>query len=1031
MPESLLPSGFFVLRAPMLPLEDLDRLRHDPEYLHNLAASPVVTEALHLASPGLLRRFESGEPDPQVAAAVTAYLVRMCTRATPFGLFASCATGVLGSRTELVVAGPEGVVRHSRPDTEVLATLVERLLADPNTRPQMLVEPNSSRYRAAGALRLIDSRVRGGRRSNHLVVVDDDEPLRSALQVASGGASVEQVVEAIEADTGFGRDEVRAYVDALVDAQVLTAVAEPAVTGSQPLTYVTASLRRQGFAHTVAVLDEVGAELANLDAAGLGNSPTAYSGLSETILELAGSGDEARLIQVDLHRVGSGLTLGRDVVRELSEGVRLLHRVCPAVESAALRRFKEAFRDRYEDRAVPLMVALDEELGVGFDPSQHPAAGQSPLLAGIDLGGLPGEQSFTARDAVLLDLLIRARDYGAKSLDLDADALARLAAAPPSHTPLPIPDALAVTASLLDDGIEIHNVYGPSGAQLLGRFCHGDDRLHEAVRAHLRAEEAKSPGVVFAEVVHLPEGRTGNILTRPVLRDYELVLLGRSGAPPDHQLSVDELTVRLDGPRLVLHSARLDAEIRPRLTTAHNAARGFGVYRFLAALQADGVAGELGWDWGAISGAPTLPRVTAGRLVLSRARWLLSAAEVATLTTADAGAGWAALSVNRGLPGEVLIADGDNRLYVDIASPALTIAAAKVLRGRGAAMIEEVLPSRVAAGPQGHFAHELIVPFLRRGDPAPSPERSQAPRLQRTFPPGSEWLFVKIYTGAASADRILTRTVGPVLDQLKHAQVIDYWFFLRYADPEHHLRVRLHGNSETLRDQALPALSAALDPHLGEGAIWKVAIDTYDREIERYGGDAGIELAERIHAADSHAVLRVLDILDDQDAALDIRWRLCLYAIDRLLADAELTPLERRDWARKGAASYRREYPNAPNLEAGISRRWRAERAELSALLDDAGEYPHEGAREVFRERSEHIAPLLAELIERDRRGILTVPVSEMLYSFNHLHAIRLLRSAARTHELMLYSFLDRHYASQVARPTISQGQPDRGEVRE
>jgi NAD(P)-dependent dehydrogenase (short-subunit alcohol dehydrogenase family) len=62
-------------------LEDLDRLRADPTYWRRLAARPEVCEALHLASPGLVRRLAAGSPDPRVAAAVTAYLVRMCTRA--------------------------------------------------------------------------------------------------------------------------------------------------------------------------------------------------------------------------------------------------------------------------------------------------------------------------------------------------------------------------------------------------------------------------------------------------------------------------------------------------------------------------------------------------------------------------------------------------------------------------------------------------------------------------------------------------------------------------------------------------------------------------------------------------------------------------------------------------------------------------------------------------------------------------------------------------------------------------------------
>lgn len=122
MTASLTASGFFVLRAPLLPLEELDRLRADPTYWRTLSTRPEVLEALHLASPGLVRRLAAGAADdPRVAAAVTAYLVRMFTRATPFGLFAGCAFGVVGEATALVVDGPVDTARHSRPNTELLA----------------------------------------------------------------------------------------------------------------------------------------------------------------------------------------------------------------------------------------------------------------------------------------------------------------------------------------------------------------------------------------------------------------------------------------------------------------------------------------------------------------------------------------------------------------------------------------------------------------------------------------------------------------------------------------------------------------------------------------------------------------------------------------------------------------------------------------------------------------------------------------------------------------------------------------------
>jgi len=85
-------------------------------------------------------------------------------------------------------------------------------------------------------------------------------------------------------------------------------------------------------------------------------------------------------------------------------------------------------------------------------------------------------------------------------------------------------------------------------------------------------------------------------------------------------------------------------------------------------------------------------------------------------------------------------------------------------------------------------------------------------------------------------------------------------------------------------------------------------------------------------------------------------------------------------------------------------------------LLDDTVDHPYEPGRAAFRTRSEHLVPLLTELGDRDRRGELTTSMPGLLASFAHLNAIRLLRSAARTHELVLLSFLDRHYASQLAR---------------
>src|SRR5262249_22829447 len=154
---------------------------------------------------------------------------------------------------------------------------------------------------------------------------------------------------------------------------------------------------------------------------------------------------------------------------------------------------------------------------------------------------------------------------------------------------------------------------------------------------------------------------------------------------------------------------------------------------------------------------------------------------------------------------------------------------------------------------------ELVVPFVKRAAPraaVPAPMAVPA-SFPRSFVPGSEWLFAKLYTGTAGADDVLREVVRPVVAAALARGDADGWFFLRYRDPAWHVRLRLHGPPEALLGRVLPALEEASRP-LREAAggsprIARIALDTYEREVERYGGPEGVLLAEQIFMADSEA----------------------------------------------------------------------------------------------------------------------------------------------------------------------------------
>ena len=64
--------------------------------------------------------------------------------------------------------------------------------------------------------------------------------------------------------------------------------------------------------------------------------------------------------------------------------------------------------------------------------------------------------------------------------------------------------------------------------------------------------------------------------------------------------------------------------------------------------------------------------------------------------------------------------------------------------------------------------------------------------IQRKFIPGSQWLYFKIYTGVKTADEVLAHTIRPFLRELYAERWIDGSFFIRYNDPDFHIRLRLH-----------------------------------------------------------------------------------------------------------------------------------------------------------------------------------------------------------------------------------------------
>ena len=1047
------PAGFFHLRTPLLPFDeflafaggltasgassdtDLDEaLMQDRVVLgarlRAWLSRPAVREALYVASPGLDEQIDrwvadpGSDPDGRIDVTLYKYFARMSGRSTPFGLFAGCSLGTIGAAHRLGLAPRDDYRRQTELDSGHAAALGDALAQ--SLGDAVIVRPNASLYVAAGRLRYFAAEQRPTRPVFRMEALTADAPLQAALARARDGATLFDVSRAVaSAVNDVPAADVEDYVRRLLARNILVADLEPALTGQPPLDDLIAQLGHYAGANDSRDrLVAVRAEIVDLDAAPLGVEPARYR-VIERALEPFGAG--LTTFQVDLAKPLEAAVLGDAVVRELHAGTLVLQRLFRERASRPLAEFRERFLERYEHREIPLVEALDEECGIGFAPPVGPNADPSPLLAGLDFPA-PREAPPTLSPTMrwLLPRVNEVLRTGALELRIGNDELDRWEREGQLLPTDPLPDAFSAMATLAAESAAavtagrfrvLHGGAGAQGASLLGRFCQRDESLRALVETYVRAEEALKPDAVFAEIVYRPEARLANVTRRPVLRGYEVLVVGRSGAPPDRQIALTDLMVSVVGRRVQLRSVRLGREVIPRLTSAINASRrsNMGVARFLVALQTQEGVGVM-FHWGPLAALPVLPRVVTGRVVLARARWLLDADLLERLRAARGVGRFRVierLRVHFGLPRYVgLQTDGDESLPLDLEN-VLGVDALAQLANPGASLAE-LFPSPdelSVRGPEGRYMHEFVVPFIRETASresiraTPALPVSAAAREARSFPPGGEWFYARLYGGPATADRLLSDAVAPLVHEAIAKGVCDHWFFIRYSEPDDHLRIRLRGDPERLAREFAPVLHAAAQRWLTDGLIWRVQLDTYEREVERYGGLSSMILSEEVFAADSDAVVAMLSACEGPQE----RWRYTLLGLHHLLLDLGLDVEQRIAHLVDTETRFGQEFRGDPPFWARVGMTYRRERAALEALIE-APPPPW------LSERSLRLEPIVRLLRANEAAGGLSVPFTSLAENYVHLHVNRALRSSWREQELVLVSMLARLCQAERAR---------------
>ena len=815
--------------------------------------------AVEAASPDLASRvaqIRAGRAVPErvvhrVVLSTLRYLLRAISRPTPFGLLAGVAAARFGAVPALRAGARHQAV--ARVGTQWLAGVIEHLEADAPLRTHLAVMASDLIVGRGGQL-VIEHRscgAAGGAPAR--VQIRATPPVQAALDAARRPIRVSDLVGTLEARfPGTARRVIDILLAQLVRQQFLITSLRPLMTASDPLAALLDGLQNFPVADE-AIVPGLNAIRAGLQRHDRAQQAGAARDERHQVLALMRTALPAArpALAIDL-RLDWDLVIPQAVAAEAASAAGLLARLARRpVLSSGWADWHSRFLDRYGPGAVvPVLDAVDSGTGLGY-PAGY--LGSPPVAAG----------SLTGRDETLLKLACTAAMRGCREVVLDDALIGELAVVGPDDPVQPSAELTvrihAASLLALEDGQFTLHVTGVSRAAgaTAGRFL-GIIDADGRMQARYAAVPGVHHGALLAQVCTVPlYANAENVARAP--RAAEMVIsLGEHRDRGPGQLPVTDLAVTADARRLHLVSLSCRRPVHTMVLSAIDLAyHCHPLARFLIEAPVALAAPCTGFEWGAAAALPFLPALRYGRTIVSPARWVLTGADIPGPAVCPAGwdAALARWGDQVGLPGRVWLGEGDQCISLDTAEPAHRALLRAHLDRAGKALLTAAPAAEDLGWAEGR-AHEIVIPVARTR-PAAEPVRwpGEITRRDHGRLPGCDaQLDLRLYGRGDVQDAILTQHLPLLLARLGGQA---RWWFVRYSDPEEHLRLRVTlaaggvGGAAEQVGQWTQTLRHA-------GLITRVSWETYYPQTARFGGRAAMDAAEDFFAADSAAVLAQL-----------------------------------------------------------------------------------------------------------------------------------------------------------------------------
>lgn len=663
----------YCLRTPLFSFSeykkyiDKDKLTDDD--FKALLEDIIFKESLFLASPDLLSQIErwrigqliDAKKNENLQITILKYFTRISTRCTPFGLFAGCSIGKFDKENHIELEELSNYKRITCFDISFLNQLFKVFLKEDKVLENILFYPNTSIYKVHEHYRYIEYTLENKQRSYSIEGINYSSYLEKILKKADKGKTIKQLSEII-VDKEITFDEAKNFIKELIENQILVSELEITLTGNDY--FINLLNRVSDYIGNKKEFKALNSSLKKLDK-NFGNSLENYKKIIEVAKSLVNNFKVNELFQTDIYPLAKVNKLNSSIKRDLYKAIKFFNKITHQKTNQRLEKFKKDFINRYEGELLPITLVLDTEIGIGYGKNTNNA----PLLEKISLKKSQREHQkivWTDFDSLMHEKLHNATKDNSKRIELTEqdfnDFTDKWNDLPDTFSSM-----IEVYKSYEGNKVFINGAGGSSATNLIGRFGTGNTEILEYLKTISNIENQIHKDKIIAEIVHLPEARTGNILQRPKIRDYEIPYLGKSSVDKDHQVTIDDVLVTVKNDKIFLYSKKHKKEVLPRLSNAHNFEfNSLPMYHFLCDMQTQNKRNYIGFYWNPIFlKLFFLPRVEFRNIIFSKARWNIKTESLNKIISGkNFRSNLKKWKKEHNLPNYVELVDGDNKLLI-------------------------------------------------------------------------------------------------------------------------------------------------------------------------------------------------------------------------------------------------------------------------------------------------------------------------------------------------------------------------------